>query len=97
MDNNIGQTILSQLGGGRFLAMTGAKPLLLENGLQVKMTIGKLSCVTVELDGATDTYTVQGFKGRGINIKPVGEPFTDVYADNLRRLFTGMTGLEVML
>jgi hypothetical protein len=89
--------ILQQLGGGRFIAMTGAVCLDCGDTLQIKLPrISKLSAVRITLE-PSDTYTLQGYKGRGLNIAPAGEPVGMVYADSLRRLFTGMTGLEVTL
>lgn len=93
-----GAVILQQLGGNRFIAMTGAMCLDTGDGLQIKLPrISKLSCVRIDFDAGTDTYTVQGYKGRGLNIREAGEALPLVYADMLRRLFTSMTGLEVTL
>jgi hypothetical protein len=90
--------ILEQLGGGRFLAMTGAVCLDCGDALQIKLPrISKLSAVRIALDPATDTYTLQGYRGRGVKIAPAGAPEAGIYADSLRRFFTAATGLEVSL
>lgn len=90
----IANTILEQLGGGRFLAMTGAKNLVAtERDLQMKLpTISRASCITITLE-PSDTYTVQAYRGRGLKICAYGEPVRDVYADALRRVFEDLTGL----
>lgn len=92
----VAKTILAQLGGNKFLAMTGAKVLATENGLSIKLPIGKATGVEVTL-APDDTYTIQAYKGRGLNMKPMGEAAEMVYADNLQEVFTGITGLDVHL
>lgn len=96
METEVGKTILKQLGGGKFLAMTGATVVLTPYGLSMKLPIGKLTGMTVELS-PDDTYEIQGYKGRGLKFKKSGEPETGVYSDSLKLFFTGMTGLAVSL
>lgn len=98
MANEIGQTILQQLGGGAFLAMTGATVLDTGEGLMIKLPrLSRLSAIAIQLDQVTDTYHVQGYAGRGLSVKPKGEPYSLVQADSLQRLFTSMTGLDTHL
>ena len=91
--------IIEQLGGGRFLAMTGAKMLVdLGNGLQFKLPkfAGlKINCVRIVLNG-NDLYDVEFFNIRGVNVKVVKKD-VDVYAEDLRRFFADATGLSVSL
>jgi hypothetical protein len=101
IDNTrVAATILGQLGGKRFLAMTGATNLLGgADSLTMKLPRG------VTRDGIThlrvilrpdDTYTLEWFNIRRAAIQAVA---TDerVYADNLRAHFTQRTGLDVTL
>ncbi len=106
MTNNqiIAKTILEQLGGGRFIAMTGAKNMVaIENGLQfdlprtrhyVKDGINK---VQVVLD-PSDTYTVRGLKWmpRKYEFKELANQ-PGVYGDTLQAVFTDITGLDTRL
>jgi hypothetical protein len=98
MTNQIAQTIIAQLGGNRFFAMTGAKyPVAFENGLQFTLPGRKINSVVIRLD-ANDTYTVMFNKktNYGIDIKLVASA-TGVYADQLQSVFTENTGLYTSL
>lgn len=88
--------ILEQLGGNKFLAMTGAKDLvnLGNGGLQFAIGRGaknKANKVVITL--AADLYTVRFVSIRGINITECGT-FEMVYADRLAALFTEQTGFD---
>lgn len=93
------QTILAQLGGNRFCAMTGASSLVGgDNMLQFKIgrgAVNKANTVRVEIDD-TDTYTVKFYAVRGVNVRQISE-HSMVYADGLRRLFTEQTGMATSL
>lgn len=102
----IAKTILAQLGGNRFLAMTGAKNLVgSDNSLAfdlprtrdfVKGGINKVRIVLTD----RDDYTVEFYKVRPRNIDSMMEPVRKVegvYVDNLREVFTAETGLETSL
>lgn len=101
-DNGVANTILQQLGGRKFIVMTGAKDFLgNENSLMfglprtrdfVKNGINKVR-ITLE---PRDTYKVEFFKLRGVNIKTVAET-SGIYADVLQRTFTAYTGLDTRL
>lgn len=95
---NTAQTIINQLGGNRFLAMTGAKHLVnTGNGLRFKLPRGArdgVNCAAVTLNG--DLYDVQYLKVRGLDCKTVSES-TGVYADGLAADFTQSTGLSTSL
>lgn len=94
------KTILEQLGGNRFLAMTGARDLTGSND-SLTFKIGKgakrgINAVRVTLD-PTDTYTVEFIKiGRGWNVSTL-ETVGMVYGDSLRAVFTEHTGFLVSL
>lgn len=92
--------ILEQLGGNRFLAMTGAKNLVRsgDTTLQFSLprgTANKANKVRIELD-ANDLYTVSFFNIRGVNVKVI-ETVEGVFAEDLRRVFTDRTGFYCTL
>ncbi|PCJ68246.1 MAG: hypothetical protein COA62_15900 [Rhodobiaceae bacterium] len=89
------KTILEQLGGNRFIAMTGAK-MLVNHGdaLSFRLprgTTNKANHVKVTLD-ALDTHTVTFTKIRGTDFKEVSS-HEGVYNDSLQEVFTSETGL----
>lgn len=92
------QTILSQLGGNKFLAMTGACNLIgSDNGLSFKIgrNVSKITHVRVTLT-AMDDYQVEFLKIRGTNIQPVA--FAEgLLADQLAPTFVSKTGMAVAL
>jgi len=95
---NVAKTILAQLGGNRFIAMTGASNLAAGNNtlsFKVGKNDGKVTHVSVKLD-ESDTYTVQFFNIRGVNMKTLRED-SMVYADSLRGLFENVTGMATSL
>lgn len=95
----IANTILAQLGGNRFTAMTGAKNLV-GGASSLQFDIGrgatnKANKVRVTL-GADDLYTVEFFHYRALNLRTISKR-EGVYADNLREVFTSETGMETSL
>ena len=96
---NIGGEIIRQLGGHRFIAMTGARYFVaLENGGAAFQFRGSkvANICQIELD-ASDTYTVTFKKFHGANVRTIGEPLTGVYNDMLQSIFTDVTGLACHL
>lgn len=94
----VAQTILQQLGGSRFRAMTGMHSAVAHpKGFSFK--IGRnakgVNYVMIELD-PSDTYTITTYSIRKYEPKEK-ERMTGVYADNLRSVFTKMTGLYTSL
>jgi hypothetical protein len=94
----VAQTILSQLGGSRFVAMTGAKNLVAGHN-SLSMHIGqnakKVTHVRIRLD-PSDTYTVEFVRISKSNFK-VLTTVSDVYCDMLQEIFTQHTGLHTSL
>lgn len=97
----VAETILSQLGGRRFLAMTGAKNLCqLERGTGLGFQLprafakNKATHVQIVLE-PTDTYRVEFLKwnSRALTLAPVSS-HAGVFCDALRRTFTAETGLD---
>jgi len=94
----IAKTILQQLGGNKFIAMTGAKNLGHTNkGLQMK--IGRnskgITHVIINLK-ASDTYEMEFIKLRGASRKVV-KKVSGVYNDMLGKIFTKYTGMRTSL
>ena len=97
MTMQVANTILEQLGGGRFVGMTGARDLVGSNdtlsfripGTHTRNHVNK---VRVTLD-ASDTYTVEFFRIRGSKFTRVAT-HEDVYGDMLADIFTAETGLD---
>lgn len=99
---SIAQTILAQLGGSRFMAMTGAKNFLdcgqaLQFDLPARFAKGGINKVRVTLE-PSDTYTVSflKYRPRALDCQTVAE-VSEVYADSLRQVFTRETGLDTHL
>jgi hypothetical protein len=94
----IAQTILSQLGGNKFLVMTGAKDLLAgSNSLQFrlpKMGTNKINTVRITLL-RDDSYRIEFWKIRGISTTFIG--CFDIMAEQLREVFEFNTGYFVSL
>jgi hypothetical protein len=89
---NVAQTILAQLGGNQFIALTGAKEFVGgENFLQFRF--GRGEGMRITLNGS-DTYDVDHYVIRGIDIKDKGRE-TGLYADMLKDMFERRTGLYV--
>ena len=99
--NTIAHTILTQLGGGRFVAMTGAKNMLnhgdalsfkLPNGFAAK----KINSVKISYDEGRDLYTIEFNRIYGVKFTEISK-FEGVYFDDLQRIFTEETGLDTRL
>jgi hypothetical protein len=91
----IPQTILAQLGGNRFAAMTGARNFV-AGECSLSFRVGRnakaVAFVTVTL-GTDDLYTVE-FLGRTYTVKARAE---GVYADQMAAIFTLHTDLYTSL
>jgi hypothetical protein len=100
-ENNIAKTILKQLGGNKFIAMTGAKNLIdLGNGLSLKLpgagfTKNGINYVKIILT-PSDTYNIEFGKIRGTTYKIINT-INDAYFDQLQEIFTSETGLDTHL
>ena len=90
--------ILQQLGGNKFLVMTGAKNLLAtDNGLRMNLVrnISGASVMLIEVN-SMDTYTMTFLKVKNyLPIEVVKEE--GVYCDMLQDRFTKITGLNTRL
>jgi hypothetical protein len=94
----VAQTILAQLGGGRFLAMTGAKNLVGGPDMlafKLPRAAKKITHVRITLT-PMDTYTVEFLNCRTTPKRMIHETVVthdDVYAEDLQTIFTAETGL----
>ena len=96
----IANTILAQLGGGKFKVMTGAKHIFaIESGLSFKIpgtyTKHHINFVQILLE-PSDTYRMKFYKVRGREVRLMAE-HSMIYDDMLQRIFTAETGLDTHL
>jgi hypothetical protein len=99
----IAQTILAQLGGRRFIAMTGARDFSGgDNYLTFSLPKGfakeGINKIRITLDW-TDTYIFEALKvfpGRELKFDTI-KKLDYVYADDLEDIFTSITGLDTHL
>lgn len=101
-DMTVANTILEQLGGNKFIAMTGARNLTgSDNSLSFRLPGAGGFCkqginaVKITLT-AMDDYIVEALRIRGSKIAPVAYR-EGVYCDTLRETFETMTGLRTSL
>ena len=99
MSDKVSRIILQQLGGNKFLAMTGAKDLVYDKtSLTFKLpkNRGKIFAYKIKLDEATDTYEVTTFKRDGqYDFKQ--EKQEGIYCDMLRDIISKETGFALHL
>lgn len=99
---NVAETILSQLGGNKFVAMTGAKDffggasLTLTFSLSSRMTRNKCNRVIITLLQGSDTYKVQFCKLSKFELKTI-TTLVGVHCSELQQIFTQETGLVTSL
>lgn len=98
-DMTVARTILEQLGGRHFIAMTGSKNFLGgKDTLTFKLGSGALSGITHVRITLTplDTYTMEFLRCHKFSVALV-ETMTDVYCDTLQEVFSRVTGLYTEL
>jgi hypothetical protein len=101
-DTSIAVTILKQLGGNKFITITGAKNLLSHgSALSFKLPSTPhyvkdgINYVKISLN-VMDTYDIEFGKIRGHSYKIITTT-ENVYCDDLQRIFTETTGLNTRL
>jgi hypothetical protein len=99
-DMTVATTILEQLGGRKFIAMTGAKNFVggkdyLAFALPSRFAKDGINNVKITLT-YRDDYTVEFNKLWGVNLKSIAV-VDGVYCDMLRDIFTDYTGLDTSL
>ena len=97
-DMTVATTILGQLGGQRFIAMTGARNIVGDvKLLSFKLpTRGKNPNVVVITLNAQDTYDIEFGRLRKFSYT-ILDQVKSVYADSLRAVFEAKTGLRTSL
>jgi hypothetical protein len=96
-DKTVAIEILKQLGGNKFIVMTGANTFTCSDyvmSFKFKMC-PKTNVCRITLT-PMDVYTMEFFRIRGTDFKPV-EKFEGVYNDMLQDIFTQVTGLNTHL
>jgi hypothetical protein len=89
---------LKQLGGNKFIAMTGAKQFSFGKqglGFRIGKNSKSINYVRVDLK-SNDLYDMEFIRIRGTKIKVV-KKVTGVYNDQLQKIFTKHTGLYTRL
>jgi len=97
-NQEVAKIILQQLGGHKFMTMTGAKNFIsTEDSLSFKIpkSLKNINHVRITL-APNDTYTMDFLAIRGLNPKVVGR-FENVHFDLLHDIFTSATGLYTHL
>lgn len=111
MTSGVAQTIYMQLGGPRFTAITGSHHLVADgNTLQMVLArnMSKANRLHISYNEGSDLYTMRFFRITGgyLNMKTYAwmpekttevKTLEDIYADDLERLFTEITGLVTRL
>lgn len=100
--NMIAKTILEQIGGRRFAAMTGSKDFIdMGNGLRMSLARNKTSVNRLDIiyDGGADLYNMRFYrktfskKTFECRTKDI-ETHEGIYCDMLEEMFTMVTGLH---
>lgn len=97
--SDIAQTIYEQLGADRFAFMTGAKNIVgLDEGLMFSIPRNQSPYNKVRITlTPDDLYNVEFFKMNRLGDISKQAGYPGMYADQLRALFTRVTGLETSL
>ncbi len=95
----IANTILAQLGGNKFIAMTGSKNFIAsKQSLTMTLTKNKVKAkylrIVLEVN---DTYSMTFFTLNRNHDSVVKSEYKDVYFDQLQSIFTEVTGLYTQL
>jgi formate-dependent phosphoribosylglycinamide formyltransferase (GAR transformylase) len=96
MSNAIATTIAQQLGGNKFIAMTGASFMADGNTLIVKFKGSRIANIMYVTLNSMDLYDVKICKYRGLNVKVIKE-VEGAYNDMLCPIFEQTTGLRTKL
>lgn len=100
----VAEAILEQLGGQRFIAMTGARNLMSDDArgrgsltmkLPSTITRAHITHARITLHGSDD-YSLVALKARGVNCVIESEMF-GIHVENLQQAFTALTGLDTHL
>jgi hypothetical protein len=99
----IAQTILQQLGGNKFIAMTGAKNLGFDSkgskttlSFKIGRNAKSINYVKVDYISGKDLYDMSFFRLRAGQLKLI-KKVSSIYGDQLQKFFTKNTGLYTRL
>jgi hypothetical protein len=98
MKNQVATTILNQLGGNKFLAMTGSYNLVAGEkmlAMKLRRNQSKSNYLRITLT-SMDDYLMEFISTRGASVK-VKNSFEGVYFDQLQSIFTDITGMYTKL
>jgi hypothetical protein len=98
MAHEIEQEILRQLGGNKFIAMTGAKNFVAGDGIlafRIPKALDGINAIRITLT-SLDLYDLKFFRIYGADMTLVAE-VNGVYNDQLQSIFTAKTGLYTHL
>jgi len=99
-DMTVANTILQQLGGRQFIAMTGSYNFLgTANSLSFKLRRNKANASGMRITLLpSDTYRVEFYRIRNMEAITLEEHvYDDVYCDMLQDIFESVTGLYTSL
>lgn len=97
-DLSVAQTILAQLGGREFQMMTGAKDLVGDDkslAMRLPRNSTKANKLRITLNG-NDCYDLEFFRIRKFEATTI-KSIENVYAEDLRKIFTQETGYDTHL
>ncbi len=94
----VATTILKQLGGNKFIAMTGAYNFVCDkNMLAMKLRRNSSKCNYLRITlTPMDVYKMEFISIRGQSVK-VKFSFEDIYCDQLQDIFVEVTGMYTKL
>lgn len=99
-DLRVAKEILNQLGGNKFIAMTGAKAFSGDkNSITFQISSRNLlnaKFVKIILN-VWDTYNLEFYKQRGSKPPVLSDSISGIYNDQLQEIFTSKTGLQTHL
>ena len=98
MDKIQANETIKQLGGNRFIAMTGAKNFAfgpLGIGFKIGKNCKSINYIRINLNGL-DLYDIEFIRIRKSNLKVINK-LTNIYNDQLQSVFTDYTGLYTYL
>ena len=105
LDQSQAKVLLKQLGGNRFITMTGAKNFGLGPkgmGFKIGRNSKKINYIRIDLDRGKDLYNMEFIrmarkKGELSPTMKVVKKIKGVYADQLQKMFTKYTGMYTSL
>ena len=100
LTESVSKTILQQLGGNKFIAMTGAHGFVSHGTKGVSFRIGTnskgINMVFIVYDRGRDLYNLEFGLFKAANYK-VKKKYKGVYADQIGDIFENATGMYIKL